>query len=301
LRSSVSALRPAVVPRVGDSRAGTQVADEQGETTNCAQDALADRGAEQWERVRRALDLPAGVPSACLSQAFCHASYVRETGAGPQASNQRLEFLGDAVLDLILADHLYATFPKLPEGRLTKMKATAVRAETLARVAQRLDLGSHLLLGRGEEDTGGRSKPSLLADCLEALVGAVYLGAGLEGAREFVLARFAEEVGAIEVNQSAFDHKTALQELLQELAKQTPTYRTLETSGAPHERSFVVGVEFAGIAIGRGEGLSKRTAQQSAAGNALTERESWLPAIRAALGGPAGADGAADAEEGSRL
>ena len=224
----------------------------------------------------RALDLPGGTKPGQLSHAFCHASYARERGAGPAASNQRLEFLGDAILDLVLAEHLYVTYPGLPEGRLTRMKAAVVRAETLFRVAEGLALGEYMMLGRGEEDTGGRSKPSLLADCLEALVGAVYLSTSLSGAREFVLRVFAGVLCEIEVDERDFDHKTELQELLQELRKQTPTYHTVETNGPPHERLFTIEVSFNGTAIGRGEGASKQLAQQAAAGDALTRREEWL-------------------------
>jgi ribonuclease III len=242
--------------------------------SGCAPSVLTD---SHWESVAAALGLPEGTQHSYLAQAFSHTSFAREFGAGPAASNQRLEFLGDAVLDVVLAQHLYLCFPSLPEGRLTKMKAAIVRAETLSRVAATLSLGDYMLLGRGEEDTGGRGKPSLLADCLEALVGAVYLCAGLEGAREFVLRVFAGPLDEVIADQRDFDHKTALQELLQEVAKQTPTYNTVETTGPPHERLFRVEVRFNDVAIGCGEGASKQLAQQVAAGDALARRDEWLP------------------------
>ena len=231
---------------------------------------------QHWEDVRDLLGLPAGVLPADLAQAFCHTSYARECGAGPNASNQRQEFLGDAVLDLVLAEHLYLFWPDLPEGSLTKLKAAVVRSETLSRVAQQMGLGDHLLLGRGEDETGGRSKPSLLADCLEALVGAVYLSTGLEGARVFVFRAFAEVLAEIEADKAGFDHKTRLQELLQGHTKQTPTYSTVGTTGPPHERVFMVEVAFNATVIGRGEGPSKQLAQQAAAGAALETLADWL-------------------------
>ena len=138
-----------------------------------------------WSGVRDDLGLPATVGLDLLRQAFCHASFSREQGLPASASNQRLEFLGDAVLDLIVVEHFYRAHADVPEGQLTKMKATAVRSQSLFRLARQLNLGAHMLLGRGEEETGGRQKPSLLADCCEALVGAVYLSTGLETTRRF--------------------------------------------------------------------------------------------------------------------
>ncbi len=241
---------------------------------------------QPWEAVRTALGLPEGVQSSLLRQAFTHSSYAREAAPGSAASNQRLEFLGDAVLDLILAGHLYLSHPALSEGRLTKMKATAVRAETLARIAADMDLGRFLALGRGEADSGGRYKPSLLADCLEALVAAVYLSTDLATTEEFVLDRFAGVLSTIEVEQSQFDHKTALQELLQDRTRQAPTYRTVSASGPPHERVFVVEVVHAGLVIGQGQGASKQVAQQAAAGEALATRDQWLGHLASPSSGP---------------
>jgi ribonuclease-3 len=215
-----------------------------------------------------------------LSQAFCHASYAREAGLGPSASNQRLEFLGDAVLDLVLAEHLYREHPEVPEGTLTKMKAATVRAEALARAARRMALGQYLLLGRGEEDTGGRAKPSILADCLEALVGALYLATDLATVSDFLLRRFAPTLAEIEAEQHVFDYKTALQELLQQHTKKTPAYTTVSTSGPPHDRTFHIEVHFGGLHIGTGEGPSKQAAQQAAAWAALETKGAWLPGVR---------------------
>ena len=230
-------------------------------------------GTSPWPRLREELSLPA-VPDELLQQAFQHGSYVREQGLDHALSNQRLEFLGDAVLDLIVAEELYRRNAHLPEGQLTKRKAAAVRASSLARIAAKMGLGEYLLLGRGEEESGGRSKPSLLADALEALVGAVYLASGLAATRQFLLPYFVTEaqVGA----GADFDHKTALQELVQAYTKQVPTYHVISTEGPAHRLAFTVEVRFAGKRIGRGSGGSKRQAAQAAAHEALKTSEQWL-------------------------
>ena len=247
--------------------------DKNDEASRAVETALDE---ERWQGIRSCLGLPDEVQPSLLSQAFCHASFTREAGLGPAACNQRLEFLGDAVLDLILVQHLYTRHSDTPEGQLTKMKATAVRAHTLARIARELGLGEHLLLGHGEEETGGRQKPSLLADCFEALVGAVYLSTDLRTTEEFILDRFSEVLREIEARQAIFDYKTTLQELLQERTKQTPSYRTAKTLGPPHQRTFVVEVRFNGAVIGCGEGSSKQAGQQAAAQDALDQRNAWL-------------------------
>jgi ribonuclease III len=231
----------------------------------------------RWQELRAALDLPS-VPDDLLQQAFQHGSYVRELGLDPVVSNQRLEFLGDAVLDLIIADELYRKHDDLHEGILTKSKASLVRAGSLARVAAALDLGEYLLLGRGEDESGGRHKSSLLADVFEALVGAIYLGAGLEPARRFVLTHLPID-GVIAETEHRFDHKTALQELLQSHARQLPQYRTVSAEGPAHDLMFTVEVSFLGRPLGRGQGRSKRSAEQEAAYLALQMKPQWLPGI----------------------
>lgn len=231
-----------------------------------------------WETLREALGLP-DFPEDLLQQAFQHGSYVREHGLAPILSNQRLEFLGDAVLDVIVADELYRKHPELHEGTLTKTKAGLVRAGSLARAAERLHLGEYLLLGRGEEESGGRQKSSLLADVLEALIGAIYLGAGLDAAREFVL-RHLHVDGAREAQaEHGFDHKTALQELVQSKARQLPVYRTVGSAGPAHDMEFSVEVSLMGHKVGSGTGRSKRTAEQEAARDALEHKDDWLPEL----------------------
>lgn len=237
----------------------------------------ADLSDKHWEAVAQEIGLPEGMSTALLRQAFTHASFAREANLGATASNQRLEFLGDAVLDVILVEYLYLRHPDVPEGQLTKMKATAARSQTLARIARQLHLGTYLLLGRGEQETGGREKPSLLADSFEALVGAIYLAAGLETTRSFILSRFEQMLAEIEAQSTIYDHKTSLQELLQEHAKQTPSYVTVQTLGPPHDRTFVVRVQFRGMNIGEGQGSSKQAAQQAAARHALETQQTWLP------------------------
>lgn len=232
----------------------------------------------RWQEVRDELALP-DIPDEVLQQAFQHGSFVRERGVDPILSNQRLEFLGDAVLDVIVADELYRNHPEMHEGVLTKRKAALVRSGSLARVAEALDLGQYLLLGKGEEDSGGRHKGSLLADAFEALVGAIFVGAGLEATREFVLRHLAVGGGDGTQAEHRFDHKTALQELVQSHARQLPSYKTVSSEGPAHDLKFMVTVSFMGRQIGAGEGPSKRKAEQEAARQALEQSEAWLPQV----------------------
>ncbi len=216
------------------------------------------------------------VPDDLLHLAFTHRSYAREQGLSDADSNQRLEYLGDAVLDLILAAHLYDSFPGKPEGDLTRLKAAVVRKSALASIAKQLSLGRYILLGRGEESTGGRRKASLLADAVEALVGALFLAGGFERAQEFVLEHFSELLEDVEARDSLRDHKSALQEILQARALAPPRYRVIRTDGPPHDRWFVVEAVFEGNVIGTGEGSTKRAAEQVAAEQALASLEAWL-------------------------
>ncbi|HEY3398290.1 MAG TPA: ribonuclease III [Armatimonadota bacterium] len=215
-----------------------------------------------------------------LRQAFSHPSYVREHQQPAASSNQRLELLGDAVLDLIIAEYLYEHYPEDPEGELTRHKAALVRKSTLAQVAGGLGLGDMLLLGRGEEETGGRRKASLLADAMEALIGAIYLAGEWPAAREFVLTQFGPLLRQ-EAHTDDFDYKSQLQEAVQSYVKALPVYETVRTTGPPHERMFEAEVRFGEQLLGRGEGHSKRGAEQRAAQEALEHREAWIPLLRA--------------------
>lgn len=230
---------------------------------------------QRFAQLRDSLDLTE-VPDDLLELAFTHSSYSREQGMDELANNQRLEYLGDAVLDLVFADHLYQTCPEMPEGDLTRLKAAVVRKSALASIARQLELGRYILLGRGEDSTGGRRKASLLADVVEALIGAVFLGGGFDHAREFVLAHFSSMLEDVEARDSLCDHKSALQEVLQGRAMPPPRYRVTLTEGPPHDRWFTVEACLDGVVIGTGEGSTKRTAEQGAAEEALATIDEWL-------------------------
>jgi ribonuclease-3 len=192
---------------------------------------------------------------------------------GGGGAYERLEFLGDRVLGLVVAHMLYETFAGEDEGALAKRLAALVRRDAVARVAEAIELGPHLILSRGEAESGGRSNRTLLADALEALIGALYLDAGLPTAEAFVRRAWAPLIG--EAAQPPQDAKTALQEWAQGAGLPLPTYRTVASEGPPHNPVFAVEVEVAGRAPARGSGRSKRAAEQAAA-------EALLAAIRAA-------------------
>jgi ribonuclease-3 len=233
---------------------------------------------DKWRQFMEANGLPR-MEDALLRQAFSHPSYVREQQQPAANSNQRLELLGDAVLDLVMAEHLYHQYPQEPEGELTRRKAAMVRRTALAQVAQRLGLGDLLLLGHGEEETGGRHKASLLADALEALIGAIYLAGGWPAAQEFILRQF-EPLLSRGAHTDEFDYKSQLQQFVQARAKSLPAYETVRVSGPPHERLFEAEVRFRGRSLGRGQGGSKRLAEQRAAQQALEHREEWASSLR---------------------
>lgn len=206
-----------------------------------------------------------------LEGALCHSSYANEHRASGARSNERLEFLGDAVLGLVTADYLYRKHPDLPEGDLTRIRAALVCEESLHEVAQSLCLGDYLKLGRGEESGGGRQRPSILADATESVFAAVYLDGGMEEASAIIhrvlLDREKEEV----VEERRRDYKTALQELVQRTPGHSITYQLVEETGPDHCRVFVVEVCINGTAAGRGEGRSKKSAEQAAARSALEQ------------------------------
>lgn len=202
------------------------------------------------------------IPEQLLGMALTHSSYTSEHPGLPD--NERLEFLGDAVVGLAYADHLYRTYPEKTEGELALILSGAVRATTLAERAKALNLGSYLRLGKGEDLEGGRERESVLAGLFEAVVGAIYLGCGWESARSFVIDQLTRAAG-----RSEKDHKTRLQELLQAWSQQLPEYRVVQASGPDHAKTFVVEVWHRGELLGRGSGRSKKEAQQQAAGAAL--------------------------------
>jgi len=200
-----------------------------------------------------------------LEQAFVHRSYLNENPLFDRPSNERLEFLGDALLSFIVAEKLYEEFPDLPEGALTEIRASLVCRDTLAELASSLGLGDRLLLGHGEELNGGRSKPSNLANAMEALIGALYLEQGLDATRRFVLEQLAPNLERTKAGQMVPNYKALLQEFVQGQGRPTPVYRLVETSGPDHDRQFVAEILVEGEALGTGEGKSRKAAENQAA------------------------------------
>jgi ribonuclease III len=214
--------------------------------------------------------------------ALTHRSYAFEKGL--DLTNERLEFLGDSVLGLVVTDMAYRTYPAMPEGQLAKLRAAIVNMQALADVARTLELGGIVLLGRGEELSGGREKPSILADALEAVFGAVYLDRGLDGARSLIERLFRPRMEAYVRGEGDRDYKTMLQELASQEIRAMPEYR-LQERGPDHEKEFTATVYLAGEALGSGSGRSKKEAEQRAAREAHD-------AISARAGGERGAGGA---------
>lgn len=205
-----------------------------------------------------------------LKQAFTHASYVNEHRFSQQQDNERLEFLGDAVLELTVSEYLYQLFPNRPEGELTKLRAAIVCEPSLVKFAESLEFGQYVLLGKGEELTGGRTRPALLADVFESFVGALYLDQGLEAARSF-LQTYVFPLVEAGGNLQMSDFKTELQELTQHHNMGALEYRIVEERGPAHEREFVSEVYMGNERVGRGSGRSKKEAEQQAAAEALKQ------------------------------
>jgi ribonuclease III len=208
-----------------------------------------------------------------LEHALTHSSRVHEDASGGVIDNESLEFLGDSVLGFVIADMLFREFPHHNEGQKSKLKASIVSASSLARLGERIDLGDHLILGRGEEKTGGRLKRALIADCYEALIAAIYLDGGIEAARTFIERQFASLIEEAKRTgaHAAFteDYKSALQEWLQSHDRGLPVYRLVAEAGPAHKRQFAVEVLVSGEPVARAEGRSKKEAAQAAAKAAL--------------------------------
>ena len=205
-----------------------------------------------------------------LRQALTHKSRVPDA---PLESNERLEFLGDAVLGLVIAEYLTATFPDRTEGELAKARALIVCKTALAEAARRLDLAPLLRLGRAEEAMGGRNRASLVADAVEALIAVIYRESGHGAARDFILTVLAPEIVAVAAVRDWRDPKTILQEQRQAARQTAPVYRVVAEHGRPHDRTFAIEVLLDGQVAGRGVGKSKKEAQQAAAEAALTQRD----------------------------
>ena len=202
-----------------------------------------------------------------LQNALTHSSYANERWHNSLLSNERLEFLGDSVLGMLVAEYLYRSFPNRPEGELTRMRADMVCEGTLAAAANRIGLGKHLLLGHGEEQGGGRSRDSILADAMESVIAACFLDGGLEAALEVVRRFILVEVPVTKLHNA--DYKTQLQELVQQKKNQTLAYKLVGQSGPDHDKSFDVEVSLNGQVVGRGSGSSKKRAEQDAARAAI--------------------------------
>ncbi len=206
-----------------------------------------------------------------LQRALIHASAANERQGRRVEHNERMEFLGDAVLQLVVSDYFYRQFPKMAEGDLTKMRASVVNEQVLAQVASQLSLGEHLRLGRGEEMSGGRERPSILSDALEALSGAIYLDAGLDRVQMFIMEHLAGPLAAVEKGEYRQDFKTSLQEWMQRETGKNVQYRTVAQKGPDHAKVFTVQVECDSEILGYGTGRTKKDAEQAAAREALAE------------------------------
>lgn len=202
-----------------------------------------------------------------LQNALSHSSYANERWHDSLKSNERLEFLGDSVLGMLVADYLYRNFPDRPEGDLTRMRADMVCEKTLADVANKLNLGKHLMLGRGEELGGGRSRDSILADALESVIAACYLDGGMDAASAFIRKFILVNVPVTKLHNE--DYKTVLQELVQQKKNQVLSYKLVGESGPDHDKEFRVELTLNGEVVGLGTGSSKKRAEQAAAHAAI--------------------------------
>ena len=207
------------------------------------------------------------IDAGLLKQALSHKSFASESGSG--VYNERLEFLGDSVLASVVAHAVYAGYPDEPEGNLSKKKSLLVSRPSLALWGEALDIGTYLHLGVGEESTGGRTRHSLLANAVEALIGAIYLDGGYEAAAKFIRAWYAERHGSL----LETDHKSRLQEILQKRHKSPPAYEMTSSAGPDHDRVFQITVRLGERELGRGAGKSKKEAEQAAACDALRRME----------------------------
>jgi len=212
-----------------------------------------------------------------LERALTHKSYANENRV--PYHNERMEFLGDAVLNLVVSEYLMKTCPDSTEGDLSRLRAAVVSEPALAAIAREMGLGSYILLGRGEEQTGGRDKGSLLANCLEALIASIYLDTGKESADAFVIRFFENIIQKTCTSRGTLDHKTELQELCQERLKQLPEYKVVSESGPDHQKQFEVEVWIKGQVSGRGIGRSKKEAEQRAAKEAITRLTEDVPLL----------------------
>jgi len=206
-----------------------------------------------------------------LEGALVHSSYINENPSLAPASNERLEFLGDAVLGLIVTERLYQDFPHADEGEMTRLRAALIRRDTLARMARAIGLGDYLYLGKGEEASGGRRKPANLAGALEAVIATIFLDQGSAITKDFILRLLNPELQKAVSQGAGVDHKSRLQELIQAKEQQTPVYRVVEAIGPDHDKWFTVEVMVGDTVLGRGSGKGKKAAETEAARSALKQ------------------------------
>jgi ribonuclease-3 len=247
-------------------------------------DSLADRLGRQF------------TDQALLATAMAHRSWCAETPGS--VSNERLEFLGDAVLGLVVTDHLFRTYD-VPEGELAKVRASVVNSAALAEVAEALEIGVALLLGKGEDASGGREKPSILADAMEAVIGAVYLDGGWEAAERLVMGLLGERIKEAAEGPGGQDYKTRLQELAARQYETLPRYEVRD-EGPDHAKRFFARVSVAGTVQGNGEGRSKKQAEQAAARDAWTELSATGEGSAGTAESTGGEEPASGADQGTR-
>lgn len=212
-----------------------------------------------------------------LHLAFCHSSFANEDEECENYGNERLEFLGDAVVGYAVTEYLYIHYPEFREGQLSKIKSVVVSKRILSQLTTELSLGDYLLLGKGEEQTGGRNRFSILGNLFESIVGAIHLSCGIEKSKEFVLNHLEEEIKKAARGESIVDYKSQLQELVQREYGVLPSYRLISAVGPDHDKDFVIEVFIRDKKIGQGEGKSKKRAEKSAAADALNRLDNPSP------------------------
>jgi ribonuclease-3 len=208
-----------------------------------------------------------------LKQALIHRSYINELKTRDWEHNERLEYLGDAVLEMVVSEYLYNNFPQYNEGELTSFRAATVRTTSLADTAQELNLGKFLYLSKGEEGTGGRTRPYILANTFEALLGAIYLDQGFTCARDFLIRVLLPKISIIIEQRLDIDNKSKLQEMSQELFGVTPNYELISAKGPDHAKEFTMSVHIGENVFGEGKGKNKQEAEENAASNAISSWE----------------------------
>ncbi len=223
---------------------------------------------DQLKKLSKALQIPMG-DGQLLNEALTHKSFTHERKMNPNYNNEKLEFLGDSVLGLVISQHVFETYPEVTEGGLSKVKSVIVSAQILSEKAKLLGLGEYLQLGKGEEKSGGRTRPALLADAIEALIGAVYLVGGLPAAKKLILGFLREDVDHVFSGRMEKDYKTLLQEYFQKTQKLAPRYEIIREWGPDHNRNFETSCLVNGKTIATGVGKNKKEAEQVAAQEAI--------------------------------